>query len=154
MASIEFEEIYSRFYMRVQDYEMSGLKESLVKEILFEYLRSTVSKPMVRRLFSSITIDEDIEEIEYELRNSLDEDSDNDFVEEVLSLGMMECWASPKYNSTLLTSQMFSNSEQKYYSQAAHLAEMKELLVKAQTDLRKLIRDRAYSLAVINGVET
>lgn len=40
------------------------------------------------------------------------------------------------------------------YSQAAHLAEMKELLLKAQTDLRKLIRDRAYSLSVINGVET
>lgn len=40
------------------------------------------------------------------------------------------------------------------YSQAAHLAEMKELLFKAQTDLRKLIRDRAYSLSVINGVET
>lgn len=39
------------------------------------------------------------------------------------------------------------------YSQAAHLAEIKELLNKSQTDLRKLIRDRGYSLSVINGVE-
>ena len=38
------------------------------------------------------------------------------------------------------------------YSQAAHLAEMKELYIKAQNDLRKLIRDRGYSLSVINGV--
>ena len=58
-------------------------------------------------------MDDDIREIEYELRDPLDEDSDKDFVEEMLSLGMVQYWASPKYHSTLLTSQMFSNSEQK-----------------------------------------
>jgi len=52
-----------------------------------------------------------MEEIEYELRNSLDEDSDKDFVEEVLALGMVSEWASPKYHSTLLTSQLLTNSE-------------------------------------------
>ena len=153
MASSEFDEIYSRFYLRVKDYEISGLKESLVKEMLNGYLRSTLSKPMVRRLFSTVSMDEDIEEIDYELRNSLDEDSDKNFVEEVLALGCVSEWASPRYHSTLLTSQLLSNSEQKYYSQAAHLAEMKELYQKTQTDLRKLIRDYGYSLSVINGVE-
>lgn len=153
MASSEYSEIYSRFYLRIKDYEMSGLDEQLVKNMLTGYLRSTLSKPMVRRLFQSLTIDDDIEEIEYELREPLDEDSDKDFVEEVLALGMTVEWCNPKYQSTLLTSQMFSNSEQKYYSQAAHLAEIKELLNKSQTDLRKLIRDRGYSLSVINGVE-
>lgn len=113
MASSEYDEIYSRFYLRVKDYEMSGMKESLVKEMLNGYLRSVISKPMVRRLFSSVTMDDDVGEIDYELRDQLDEESDKDFVEEVLSLGILECWASPKYNSTLLTSQMFSNSEQK-----------------------------------------
>ena len=111
----EFDEIYSRFYMRVKDYETSGLEEKLVKQMLLGYLKSTLSKPMVRRLFQSVTLDEDIEEIEYELRNSLDEDSDKDFVEEVLALGMVSEWASPKYHSTLLTSQMISNSEQKLF---------------------------------------
>ena len=115
MASSEFSEIYSRFYLRVKDYEMSGMEEKMVNEILLGYLRSTLSKPMVRRLFSSITLDEDVEEIEYELRNSLDEDSDKDFVEEVLALGMVSEWTSPKYHSTLLTSQLFSNSEQKLF---------------------------------------
>ena len=154
MASSEYDEIYSRFYLRVKDYEMSGLKESLVKEMLNGYLRSVVSKPMVRRLFSSIQMDDDIREIEYELRDPLDEDSDKDFVEEMLSLGMVQHWASPKYHSTLLTNQLLTNSEQKFHSQAQHLAEMKELYEKSQTDFRKLIRDRAYSLAVINGVAT
>ena len=99
----DYEDIYSRFYLRVRDYEMSGLTERLAKEMLNGYLRSALSMPMVRRLFSSITIDDDMEEIEYRLRNSLDEDSDQDFIEEVLSLGMLIGWASPKYNSTLLS---------------------------------------------------
>lgn len=149
----DFNEIYSRFYLRVKDYDIAQLEENVVNEMLYGYLRSTMSKPMVRRIFSSIDIDEDVEEIEYELREPIDEVSDKDFVEEVLATGMVSEWCNPKYQSTLLTSQFFSNSEQKYYSQAAHLAEMKELLNKSQTDLRKLIRDRGYSLSIINGVE-
>lgn len=54
------------------------------------YLKSTLSKPMVRRLFTSITSDDDVEEIEYELRDPLDDDSDKDFVEEVLATGCVE----------------------------------------------------------------
>jgi len=116
MAASEYDEIYSRFYLRVKDYEMSGLSEKLVKEMLNGYLRSTLSKPMVRRLFLSVVMDDDMEEVEYELRDALDEDSDKDFVEEVLGLGMVSEWASPRYHSTLLTSQLLSNSEQKFFS--------------------------------------
>ena len=123
----------------------------MANELLNGYLRSTASKPMVRRLFTSFVMDDDVEEIEYELKEIMDEDSDRDFVEEVMATGMIAEWASPRYHSTLLTNQLLTNSEQRYYSQSAHLAEVKELYLKAQNDLRKLIRDRAYSLAVING---
>lgn len=150
----EFNEIYSRFYLRVKDYEITGFKEKLVNEMLNGYLRSTLSKPMVRRLFSSVIIDDDVEEVEYELREPLDEDSDKDFVEEVLVTGMVSEWVNPRYHSTLLTSQLLSNSEQKFYSQSQHLAEMKAMFEKSQTDLRKLIRDRGYNLSVMNGVES
>lgn len=154
MASIDYNDIYSRFYLRVTDYNLSGLSEKLANEMMAGYIRSVISKPFVRRLFVSLDADDDVEEIEYEMREPLDESADQDFVEEMITLGMIECWASPRYHSTLLTNQLFSNSEQKYYSQAQHLAEMKELYTKAQTDLRKLIRDRRYSLSVINGVES
>ena len=148
-----YEEIYSRFYLRVKDYEITGLDETLVKEMLNGYLRSALSKPMMRRLFQSITIDDDGECIGYEMREPMDEDSDKDFVEEVLSLGMVVSWISPRYHSTLLTSQFFANSEQRFYAQSTQLSEMKQMYAKAQADLRKLIRDRGYSNAVINGVE-
>jgi len=71
---------------------------------------------MVRRLFSSVSADDDVEEIDFELRESLDTDSDTDFITEVLAVGMVSAWASPRYHSTLLTSQLLSNSEQKFFS--------------------------------------
>ena len=71
---------------------------------------------MVRRLFSSVSADDDVEEIDFELRESLDSDSDTDFIAEVLAVGMVAAWLDPRYHSTLLTSQLLSNSEQKWYS--------------------------------------
>jgi hypothetical protein len=44
---------------------------------------------MVRRLFLSIASDDDMEEIEYEMKTPLDEDSDKEFVEELLAVGMV-----------------------------------------------------------------
>ena len=150
----EYSDIFSRFYLRVKDYEFAGMDEELVNEMLNGYMLSTLSKPMVRKLFSSLVTNDDYEEIDYELREPLDDAADKDFVEEIIAIGMVAEWASPRYHSTLLTSQLFSNSEQKYYSQAAHLNEMKELYQKTQIDLRKVIRDRGFANAAINGVET
>ena len=153
MASIEFDEVFSRFYLRVEDYKIAGLEEEIANEMLFGYMKSTISKPFIRRLFSSIVMDQDVEEIEYTMRESWGDVEDQDFVEELLALGMVVQWLSPQYHSMQNTSQFFSNSDLKFFSQANHMAELKEMYQKAQTDLRKYIRDRGYSVSLVNGVE-
>lgn len=144
----EFDELYSRFYLRVEDYNIVGLEEKVVTNMMNGWIKSTLSKPYVRRLFDELDFDEDIGELEYEMKLPVSEEEDKDFVEEVIALGMVVEWLSPKYHSTLLTSQMFSNSDQKYYSQANHMTELKDMYHRAQNDLRKLIRDRGY---IYNG---
>lgn len=144
----EFDELYSRFYLRVEDYNIVGLEEKVVTNMMNGWIKSTLSKPYVRRLFDELDFDEDIGELEYEMKLSVSEEEDKDFVEEVIALGMVVEWLSPKYHSTLLTSQMFSNSDQKYYSQANHMTELKDMYHRAQNNLRKLIRDRGY---IYNG---
>lgn len=144
----EFDELYSRFYLRVEDYNIVGLEEKVVTNMMNGWIKSTLSKPYVRRLFDELDFDEDIGELEYEMKFPVSEEEDKDFVEEVIALGMVVEWLSPKYHSTLLTSQMFSNSDQKYYSQANHMTELKDMYHRAQNDLRKLIRDRGY---IYNG---
>ena len=140
----EFDELYSRFYLRVEDYNIVGLEEKVVTNMMNGWIKSTLSKPYVRRLFDELDFDEDIGELEYEMKLPVSEEEDKDFVEEVIALGMVVEWLSPKYHSTLLTSQMFSNSDQKYYSQANHMTELKDMYHRVQNDLRKLIRDRGY----------
>ena len=71
-----YEDIFSRFYLRVEDYKINGLDEEVVNEMLGGYMKAVIAKPFVRRLFSSISIDEDVEEIEYIMRESWDENSD------------------------------------------------------------------------------
>lgn len=140
----EFEDIYSRFFLRVEDYNIVGLDTNLVNEMMNGWMKSVLSQPYIRRLFDSLTFDEDIEQIEYTMKYPISEDEDKDFVEELIALGMVAEWVSPKYHSTLLTSQFYSNSEQKYYSQANHMTELKDMYHRAKNDVRKLIRDRGY----------
>lgn len=154
MLTSAYDSIFSRFIVRVTDYGFATQDEQLVSEMMQHWLHAALSKPEVRKLFSSIQADDDVEQIEYEMRESLDEDSDVEFVEEMLATGMIVQWVSPQYHSVLNTSQMFTNSEQKFYSQSQHLSELKGMYEKAQTDFRKLVRDRAYALAVINGVSS
>ena len=147
----ETADIFSRFYARVEDYQIIGLDQNIVEEMLNGYLKTTISNPFVRRLFKQVSFDQDVGEVEYVMRESWDSESDQDFVEEVLEFGMVVAWLSPKYQSTLLTAQMFTNKEQSYYSQANHMSEIKNMYEKAQTDFRKYIRDRGYSVALINS---
>lgn len=111
-------------------------------------MKQTLSKPYIRRLFLTMSVDDDLEEIEYEMKYATTEDEDLDFVEEVIALGMVVAWLEPKYNSTLNTSQFFSNTDLKFYSQANHMAELKDMYNLAKNNLRKIIRDRGY---IYNG---
>ena len=139
-----YDDIYSRFYLRITDYDLANQSERVAKEMMNGWMQSTLSKPYVRRLFASLSIDGDLEEIEYVLKFPVSENEDRDFVEEVIAMGMVVQWLSPKYQSTLNAMQLFSNSEQKFYSQAAHMAELKDMYNLAKNDLRKLIRDKGY----------
>lgn len=140
----EFDNIYSRFYLRITDYNLAGLSENIASEMMNGWMHATLSKPYVRRLFNQLVIDDDVEEIEYELKFPTSDGEDQDFIEQVIAMGMVIEWLQPQVNSVLNTAQMFSNSEQKFYSQANHLEVLQELLKKNQNDQRKLIRDRGY----------
>jgi len=38
-----YEDIYSRFFLRVQDYDIVGLQEKIVKEMMNGWMKSTLS---------------------------------------------------------------------------------------------------------------
>lgn len=139
-----FDEIFSRFMLKVTDYSFVEMEDDLVYDMMIGWMVSTLSKPYVRRIFSSLVVDEDLEEIEFELANPEDEQADADYAMEVIATGMVVEWVTPQVNSVINTQQMFSGKEVNFYSQANHLAELQNLLKLSSSTLRKLIRDRGY----------
>ena len=47
--------------------------------------------------------------------------------QKIIAIHMVRGWLAPQINSVTLTNQVFGGKEEKYYSQSAHLIEMRSL---------------------------
>jgi hypothetical protein len=145
MASLLYEKIYSSLLRKITDYDIARMVDSDAEIIQTEYLHSAISKPYTRRLFSSLLMDDELQEMEYTLYQITDESQDNDFVIEMLALGMLIEWLEPQLNSKLLTQQMITSSkESKWYSQQQHLSTIQSVYDSAVKKQRNLILDRGF----------
>lgn len=142
MTSIMYENILSNFLGDVQDNKLASLEQNEVMEIAKEYLHKAVSESYLRRCFASIKLHDDSLELQYELRYEEDADSDKEFVINAISKMMVYKWWANKKNNTALTAQLIGGAEQKLYSQAAHLTEMRNNSDTAKEEAFSFIRDR------------
>ena len=110
---LSYSTLFSRVLNKITDPKELSLDENDLLEIYTERLHSVVGKPRVRRLFSSLTLDDEIQEMTFALNNSVDEESDKDFVLEILSLGMAIEWLQPQVDSVIHTSVMIGGKEEK-----------------------------------------
>lgn len=149
MPSIEYDAIYSRFYSKASAYDLLDMimreDEQMVSNLMCSWLHEAVYYPYIRKLFKTISADDLSKTVSYEMNYEIDEDSDMEFLINLLSYGMIYYWIEPKVNSLLNISQFYGTSEEKYYSQANHLAEIRNLRDDIERKIRSLIRDRGYS---------
>lgn len=159
MSSITYDEVFSRFFTKVEAYDIfnENLDVDMQMELLCSWLHSAVSDMYFRRLFNTFVItdedvvDEETEEIlyhaktiTYEMKREVDETTDKDFVLEVLAYGMALAWIEPKINSVLNISQMFGSSDEKWYAQANHVSQLRNMRDDISIKHRNMIRDRGY----------
>ena len=76
-----YNDIFSRFLNKTRDYEFAGLTEPNATGQMREWLQSALSQPYIYRIFATFSADDEIAEIEYTLRSSVDDFSDKNFVE-------------------------------------------------------------------------
>lgn len=145
MTSLKYSNIYSRLFSKIEAYDFLALPEDSLNDFLCNWIHSASANPYVRRLFSSFVLDDEIQEINYEMKYVVDEFSDEDFILEVLSLGMIMAWLEPKINSINNIAQMFGSKEEKFYSQSAHLSELQNLVNNCKKKQRRMISDRGYA---------
>lgn len=140
-----YNDIYSRFLIKIRDYDFAGLPEPNATEQMREWLQSALSHTYIYRIFDTFSADDEIAEIEYTLKSSVGDYHDKNFVEELLGNQMVYEWISPKVRTTTLINQMVTNSkESKWYNQKDHLKEVKEIEDDAYNKVRALLRDKGY----------
>lgn len=144
MASLNYDKIYSRLFTKIEAYDFIELSEEMLNEFLCNWLHSASANPYVRRLFSSFIIDDEVQLITYEMKYSVDELSDEEFVIEILALGVVISWLEPKINSISNIAQMFGSKDEKFFSQSQHLSELRGLISDFKKQQRRMIADRGY----------
>lgn len=144
MPSLDYETIYSRFYTKIEAFDLIEEDDDIREELMCNWLHAAVFNPYVRKLFSNISLDDDMGVITYTMLYSIDSAVDAEFIIEVISYGMVFAWVEPKVNSLNTMAQLVGTSDEKFYSQAAHLSELRGLRDDVDRKLRSLIRDRGY----------
>lgn len=145
MASLNYDDIFSLFLGNIDDPNLANMEESDAYELMMEYLHKAISPVYVRRLFSSVSLDDDIHTLTYTMSKSVDDDSDSDFVKTMLAKSMTVQWVTPQVQSMVNLAQMFTGSEQKFYSQATHLSETRAVKSDMEKDLQSYILNRGYT---------
>lgn len=143
MSSINYDDIFSSFLSNVTDYKIAKQDEDVTTEQLKEYLHKVIGTPYIRALFLSVSMDDEDELLMYEMKNP-DSNGDNDFIIMLLGKAMVYEWVLPQVQKTSLLSQMFSGKEVKWYAQANHMSELRDIKEDSELEVRRMIRDRGF----------
>ena len=112
-----YEKIYNRFSQKITDFNLVEVDDYSFDKMLLGWLNSSIVNVRKREHNLSLRNDE-AQEFQEDL---------SDLEIELLALGMKLAWVDQYLNSTELVLQFVGGKEEKYYSQAAHIAELREL---------------------------
>lgn len=141
-----YEEIYSQFYIKETDPSLFKLSKDDAYEKMCSWLHSVAALPYVRKCFSVLTLNDEINELTFELVNSVDKtddkSSDKDFVKELFAQGMVICWMRPQIERNLNLAVVVSSEKERSIlnNYKNNIARVEAL----ERNLKKFIRDYGY----------
>lgn len=130
-----YEVIYKRFLQKITDFNLIELDDFTLDEMLNGWLKSAIVRTRVCDSDLSKR-DDDIQEFEDDL---------SDVEIELLALGMTRSWLDQYLNSTENILQFISGKEEKYYSQANHIKELRDLRSDITLEMQKLHSYHTYT---------
>lgn len=133
--STTYEEIYDLASRKLTDVELPLLPEEELEDTFHGYLLSSIAQ--FRKCKNDLS-DRDENEKQFNV-DLLDKEK------EILAVLIARQWLQPQINSALLTKQVFSDKESKFYSQKEMLAGLMSLDEKLKIEAQKLSRDYTYS---------
>ena len=129
-----YEKIYGRFLNRTTDFNLAELDDYTLNEMLKNWLYSAIIRV---RTSSDLSKRDDENEV---FVNDL-----TDMDVELLAMGMTLAWLDQTLNSTELTLQFIGGKEEKYFSQSAHIAELRALRADTLREMQQLYTYGTYT---------
>ena len=130
-----YEKVYERFLGRITDFNLAEVDDYSFDKMLKNWLMSAIVR--VRRCQHDLSLrDDEAQAFNADL---------SDLEIELLSMGMVDAWVTPMVNSTELALQFVGGKEEKYYSQANHLAELRALREQNLLEMNRLHNYYTYT---------
>ena len=126
--------IYDRFLNTMTDFDLAGLDDHILRNMLKGWLCSAIVK--VRPETDLSDRDDEKEEFNVEL-------VDMDI--ELLAMGMKLAWLDQRINSTEYTSLFVGGKEEKFYSPSSQLAELRALRADILHEMQQLYTYNTYN---------
>lgn len=145
MALLSYEKIFSRVRNKIHDPKELSLDEEDLIEIYTERLHSVVGNIRIRKMFSTLILNDETEEITWVLKNTTtgsNLDMEEEYVIELLSLAMIIEWLRPKVEDITYIGMAIGGKEEKSLNNAHKLNI--ERLQALENQLSKMIRDHGY----------
>ena len=130
-----YEVLYNRCLSKLEDPTLMQLPEEDLEEMLHGYLLSAIAKHR--------KCEHDLSDRDEELKQFNSDLSDLEV--EIISILMLREWIGQRLHSVTNVMQVFSGKETKWFSQAAHIAELRELDDRLRLEAQKLSRDYTYA---------
>lgn len=127
-----YEKVYDRFLNSVTDFNLVELDDHTLSEMLRDWLNKAIVRT---RTSNSLSHNDENEAFDNDL-------SDLDI--ELLSLGMKLAWLDQTLSSTELTLQFIGGKEEKWFSQASHISELRGLREDTKLEIQKLHSYNTY----------
>lgn len=142
--TLSYEKIFSRVRNRIDDPIELSLDDEDLLEIYIERLHSAVGNVRIRNLFSTFKLDDEAEEITWELASvtSSEPETEEDFVVKLLSLAIVIEWLKPKVETITYIGKGIGGKEEKVINDSHNTTINR--LESLETKLSKMVRDHGY----------
>ena len=127
-----YEKVYGRFLNSTTDFNLADLDDHTLSEMLKGWLHSAIVKT---RTSSDLSRDDDNEAFNNDL---------SDLDVELLAMGMTLAWLDQTLNSSELTMQFIGGKEEKFFSQANHINELRALRADTLREMQQLYTYDTY----------
>lgn len=148
MPSITYESIYKRALMRINDLDLANYTQDDFYDYLREWLHTTTSSTLLRQKFTEFSLDDEIMIVNFELKNSVDESYDIEFVTSILAKGVIINYFPSKLENTANLAVMIGGKEEKKL--LGNYDKNIERLQKLERDFEREISRHGYYFGV-NG---